>query len=139
MTRSEASPSASCSPGSTSCPSSGRPRRAVYAIRSAEYPRLSPLWGSWWSGGPFLRPSFRIQPGPCRRTDVGTWVFAPLLFAVLSPLPPPLDGRFQLLTHRPTFPGAMTQQRAPPEVLAQQSDATVEMGRRSCGDGVKQF
>jgi hypothetical protein len=32
------------------------------------------------------------------------WVSAPTLFPVLSPLPPPLDGSFQLLTHRPTSP-----------------------------------
>jgi hypothetical protein len=41
----------------------------------------------------------------CRPTDIVTWVFAPLLFPVLSPLPPPLDSSFQLLAHRPTFPG----------------------------------
>jgi len=34
-----------------------------------------------------------------------TWVFASALFPVLSPLPPPLDGSFQLLTHRPSSPG----------------------------------
>jgi len=37
-----------------------------------------------------------------------TWVFASALFPVLSPLPPPLDGSFQLLTHRPISPLAAT-------------------------------
>jgi hypothetical protein len=41
----------------------------------------------------------------CRRADIMTWVFAPPLFPVLSPLPPPLDGSFQLFAHRSTFPG----------------------------------
>jgi hypothetical protein len=53
-----------------------------------------------------LPPQFRVPRGSsCRRTDVVAGVFAPTLLPVLSPLPPPLDGSFQLLTHRPTFPG----------------------------------
>jgi hypothetical protein len=63
---------------------------------------------------PFLRPSFRVQPGSsCRPADVVAWVFAPTLLPVLSPLPPPLDGSFQLLTHRPTFPGRDDPGRTP--------------------------
>jgi hypothetical protein len=67
----------------------------------------------------------------CRPADVVAWVFAPTLLPALSPLPPPLDGSFQRLTHRPTFPGRDDPGRAPRD--AQRTMAVVPPRRRVTG------